>query len=183
MTVFFLETYQKSKFVTYFDNSKNINKENFFVDKIVVSLSIKNALSFEEVLTCFTFLQLITKEKPHFNKRIIPRRNRIKTNPIGVSIKLRKKKKEYFLKRLIWEILPKIKGISFSIFLKKKDKRQKYHTLNLKLKNTKVFSELNKFYYYYVYNNPITLSFVFGKKQNEKIFFIARLLKLPCFLS
>lgn len=98
MTVFFLETYQKSKFVTYFDNSKNINKENFFVDKIVVSLSIKNALSFEEVLTCFTFLQLITKEKPHFNKRIIPRRNRIKTNPIGVSIKLRKKKKRVFFK-------------------------------------------------------------------------------------
>ena len=112
------------------------------VKKITLSLHFYTEPTFKDFAASYAALKLISNQTPYV---IRSKKSRVnlkvrKGSPLGVKVTLRGKNLQIFLTRLVWEILPNIKGVELvpgrliqSFFLK----------------DIFIFSELKKFYFFF----------------------------------
>ena len=168
------------KFLKFFDTSDNILFYKIDVQNVFLSFIIKENSNAKEFMKHYTFLEIITTQRPFFirAKKSITRFKQRRGNPIGVAVTIRNRQKNLFCLRLIGELLPKalltplkccLLSSSFSIT-----------TWTFHLTDTFIFSEIKYFYFYFAGMSFINF-FLFFKKISHKnyVFYLSRLIKLP----
>jgi ribosomal protein L5 len=164
----------------FFFQYKNINQIPNSVEKITLFITLSKNKSLKTIIKAFTLLELITGSRPCFIRAkkssiLLKRRKGV---PIGVKITLRNQQAIFFLLKLNWEVLPKLKDLNFNYKLKK------YHNLNSVLSfniyDPFIFSELRNYYFYFKEIKSLKVVCTFSKKnKKEETFLHSRFLQIP----
>jgi len=128
-------------------------RSNFFlysifpIEKITLSFCYKTEPSFKEFSLAVAALKLISQQQPYI---IRAKKSRIQLKirkgiPLGVKVTLRNANISKFLIRLMWEILPGIKGLNIS----HRNLKEGRDSFSFELKDIFLFSELKKFYFFF----------------------------------
>ena len=162
-------------------NYKNIHRISCNLDKLTIFYTKKNNNSLKSLIKISTFLELITTQRSFFirSRKSLAAQKLRKGCPIGAKVTLRNTVLNFFLFKLIWQVLPNIKNF----YNKKniiKSKQNSLNSLILTIPLALNFMELQPFYFFFKSFNNLKLLFSFSSNiSKNELLFISRFYKLP----
>ena len=156
-----------------YKNLQNLPK----LQKIVLNFGYKNP-NLKNLASALLFLEFITTKRgiittakePHILLKIK------KGSPVGCKLILKKTLMYSFFTRLLVEIFPQTK--EFKSFTQKK-KNQKPNAFSYQLKNTFLFSELERNYNLFNNLSNLNITIVTNTKTQNELLFLLNSFKLP----
>lgn len=161
-----------------------INRYNYIkidtipkVKKIILSFNCKSSTS-DLIATCFLALELLSNQKVFLiqtKKANIVLKLR-KGCPIGCKVVLQRKQMYFFIKRLIFEILPKMKLKDKIIY---KDQSQNNSAISYHIPNLMTFFEFENNYSLFSDLLNLQITFITNTKTKNELIFLLNSLKIP----
>lgn len=141
-----------------------------YIKEITLFFIFDSPLSLKKLILYFSALKMLTGQTPYIilSQKVADVYKKKKGDPIGVKITLQKKNLYIFLKKIIYEILPRINIKNFSL--------GNYLTSNLSIFHIKELLFLNEFknhYFFFKNLENLKISILFYQEKKFIPFFFS----------